>query len=201
MKISEIMTTPVITVGPQSPVKAAARLLADHDISALPVVDEDGKLVGIVSEADLLPLESRPDPRDQARPQAVQPRSPQRVEEIMTREVFTLDERSDVAHAADLMLRANVKRIPVLRGDRLAGIISRRDIIKVIARPDQAILAEIKELLASQLPERAAVEIEVSEGVATISGDPDEGSRRLVEILTRSIPGVLQVRFRAEKKA
>jgi CBS domain-containing protein len=195
VKASEIMTSPVITVRSDTSVKEAARLLVEHQISALPVVDDGAGLVGIVSEADLLPLESRPDPRDQLMPLPPEPAPPRRVEEVMTREVYTMPEEADVAHVAEVMLRANVKRIPIVRGDRLVGIVSRRDVIKLMARRDEVILAELEKLLAQQQLLAPPVTIEVRNGVATIRGEGEPGAKRLVEILVRTIPGILDVRF------
>ena len=128
MKAKEAITAPAITVTPETRCKDAAGLLVRHRISALPVVDADRRLVGLVSEADLLPLETTPDPRSQAMP--LPPRSeplPRRVDEVMTPEVYTVEEETDLGLVAQRMLEANVKRFPVMRGERLVGIISRHD--------------------------------------------------------------------------
>src|SRR5438477_10394062 len=98
MKAFEIMTAPVITVSPDLPLKEAARLLDEHDVSALPVVDGQGELVGILSEADLLELETRPDPRDQLTPLPPAQAPPRLVSEVMTRRVLTMPHDSDMAH-------------------------------------------------------------------------------------------------------
>jgi CBS domain-containing protein len=121
MRVGEAMTSPAITVGPSTSCKAAG-LLARHRISALPVVDDRSRLLGIVSEADLLPLENTPDPRALATPLA--PRReplPSRVDEVMTREVICVDEDTDLGLAARRMLEAGVRRLPVLRDDRVVG--------------------------------------------------------------------------------
>src|SRR5215471_16304277 len=97
MKAKDAMTSPAITVAPDTHCKEAAALLVRHRISALPVVDASGRLVGLVSEADLLPLETAPDPRSQATP--LPPRTepvPRRVDEVMTPEVYTVDEDTDL---------------------------------------------------------------------------------------------------------
>src|SRR5438309_7655443 len=92
MRAKDAMTSPAITVTPETHCKDAAALLVEHRISALPVVDATGRLVGLVSETDLLPLETTPDPRSQATP--LRPRLeplPVRVDEVMSPEVYTVE--------------------------------------------------------------------------------------------------------------
>jgi CBS domain-containing protein len=200
VKVSAIMSHPVITVTANTGIKTAAELLVDRDISALPVVDEDGALVGIVSEADLLPMETRPDPRTQATPpRPTAGRSPKAVADVMTREVLTVPATSEVSRAARIMLDAGVKRVPVMRGRRVVGILSRRDLVKVIARRDADIEAAIR-LQLGELgfgPDHGAVS--VAAGVVTIQ--LAEGSaRRLAESVALTVPGVLEVRFAGSEK-
>ncbi len=192
------MTSSVVTVTPETHCKDAAALLVRHRISALPVVDASGRLVGLVSEADLLPLETMPDPRSQAMPipRREQP-LPRRVDEVMTAEVFTVDEETDLGVVAQQMLRAHVKRFPVLRGDRLAGIVSRHDLIRVIARTDEDVEAGLKRTLAEEGLRLTNLEVRVRDGVVDLIGDGDQQTMRLAEILARSVPGVLDVRISA----
>jgi CBS domain-containing protein len=140
VKVTEIMSRPVITVSPETQVKEAARLLVERGISALPVLDVRGALVGIVSEADLMSMQERPDPRGQATPLPPSAgSSPASVAEVMTRHVLTLQVGSEVSQAVRAMLEAGVKRMPVMRGKQLVGIVSRRDLMRVIARPDESL--------------------------------------------------------------
>jgi len=106
-------------------VKEAARLLVEHGISALPVLDAKEALVGIVSEADLEPMQTRRDPR-----------SSLTVGEVMTHSVLSLSASTEVSQAARSLLEAGVKRMPVVRGRRVIGIVSRRDLMRVIAWRD-----------------------------------------------------------------
>ena len=194
MKAFEIMSRPVVTISPDASLKRAARLLAEHNISALPVLDRSGELVGIVSEADLLQLETRPDPRSQMIPLPPAPHPPQTVAEVMTSDVLVMQSDADVAHVAAQMLEGHVKRIPILQGRRLVGIVSRRDVIKVVARSDEAIEEELQALLRRQQlmhPDR----VTVREGVVTVESRGDRGWQRLVEMLARTVPGVLDVHF------
>lgn len=198
MKVTAVMSSPVFTVAPEAPVKDAARLLIEHSVSALPVVDESGKLVGIVSEADLIPIETRPDPRSQAMP--IPPTAgsaPRRVSDVMTRRVVTISTESEVSQAARTMIEADVKRLPVMENGRIAGIVSRRDLVKVIARRDEDVQAELTRRLADVGLEMNGHDVEVSEGVATITVAGGAGHvRRIAESVALTVAGVMEVRFR-----
>ncbi|HET7465338.1 MAG TPA: CBS domain-containing protein [Candidatus Dormibacteraeota bacterium] len=196
MKVTDIMSRPVITVSPETPVKEAARLLVERGISALPVVDTRGALVGIVSEADLMPMQTRPDPRSQATP--LRPSAgttPGSVADVMTRKVLTLPAGSEVSQAARAILEAGVKRMPVMRGKKLVGIVSRRDLMRVIARTDESLRGEVNRRLHELGVLAAGSEVKVESGVVTIAGAGSERERALVESVTLAVPGVLEVRF------
>lgn len=202
MRARDIMTTQVVTVRPTTAVKAAAALLVERGISAVPVVDDDDALLGIVSEADLMRLETGLDPRAHAIPLAHHERYvPTTVEEIMTREVVAASEDADAAELARLMLERRVKRIPIVSGNRVVGIVSRRDLLRVLARSDEAIRGEVEELLDDEILMIGHFAVEVSNGVVTLAGPRDTSSRRLAELLTRSVPGALGVRFADEGPA
>jgi CBS domain-containing protein len=195
VKVTEIMSQPVVTVTPGTGIKTAAELLVEHGISALPVVDSAGQLVGIVSEADLIPIEARPDPRSQATPLGPTAGStPRSVADVMTRDVVVVTTQSEVAEAAKIMLRRDVKRVPVLSGRRIVGIVSRRDLVKVIARTDARIEAEVNSRLA-ELGLATASNVRVTDGVAMVPVDREETVRRLVESAILQVAGVLEVRF------
>ena len=196
MKVTEIMSQPVITVTPETGIKTAAELLVDHGISALPVVDSTGRLVGIVSEADLISIEVRPDPRSQATPLAPTAGStPRSVADVMTPDVVVVSANSDIAQAAKTMLNSNVKRVPVMSGRRMVGIVSRRDLVKVIALADEQIESKINNLLAELGLTGAGDRVRVVNGVATVPVDYEGAARRLVESAVLQVAGVLEVRF------
>jgi CBS-domain-containing membrane protein len=196
VEVAEIMSRPVITVTPDTGIKTAAQLLVQHAISALPVVDSKGRLVGILSEADLLPMETRADPRTQATPLAPTAGStPQIVAEIMTRNVVVITADCQVSQAARIMLEAGVKRVPVVKGRAVVGIVSRRDLVRVIARRDHDIEAETISRLGEQGLGTAPGAVSVSNGVATIQIDDQGSGRRLAESIALTVPGVLEVRF------
>ena len=200
MKVAEVMTRPVITVKAGTGIKEAARLLVDLGISALPVVDDYEVLVGIVSEADLLPIETRPDPRSQATPLApTAGRLPKTVGEVMTRDVLTLSAGSEVSQAARLMLEEGVKTVPVVQGRRVVGILSRRDLVRLIARRDRDVEDEIElrlRELGLGIPPDA---VNVAAGIATIRVDAEGSRRGLAESVALTVPGVLEVHVASAK--
>lgn len=114
MLASDIMTAPVVTVGPDATVTRIARLLLECKISAVPVI-AGGKLVGIVSEADVIAKQGRT------------------VGEIMTRDVITAREDDSLESIAQLMAQHRIKRVLVMRGDSVAGLVSRADIVRALA--------------------------------------------------------------------
>jgi CBS domain-containing protein len=188
------MTSPVVTVGPDTSVKEAARLLLRHSISAAPVVDEGGRLVGIVSELDLLlgdvPADPVahviPTPPEQAPP-------PRRVSDVMTGDVLALAEDTDAADVARLMRESSLKSIPVLRGDAVVGIVSRRDLLRSIARDDAAVREDVLLRLREYADGLVDGQVGVDAGVVTIAAPPDEVAGRTALLLARSVPGALRV--------
>ncbi len=191
------MSAPVITIAPEASIKAAARLLVSCGISALPVTDAKGALVGIVSEADLIPIETRPDPRAQATPMAPTAGSaPRTVADVMTRKVITVPVDCEVSQAARIMIEADVKRLPVMDSERLAGIVSRRDLVKVIARRDEDLQEEVGRRLAEL---GASSTVTVDGGIATIHVGTSGPSKRLAESVALTVPGILEVRFASAK--
>jgi CBS-domain-containing membrane protein len=192
------MSSPVVTVPPDMPLKEVAKLLVTRAISAVPVVDA-GELVGILSEADLIPLELAPDPRAHLAPlpEASQPAC-RIASEAMTRDVIALPEEADAADAGRLMLERRIRSIPVLRGRRVVGIVARRDLLEVLARTDEAIARDLESLLAAELGAPSPYGVTVRDGVVDLTGPPDPVGRRLATLLARGVPGVLEVRVDEE---
>lgn len=198
MRVRDVMSSSVITVPPDMRLKEVADLLVRVGISAVPVVD-DGEMVGILSEADLVPLELAPDPRAHLIPPADTPvHLPKVAAEAMTQTVVALPEDADVAEAARLMLERRIKSIPVVRGRRVVGIVARRDLLKVLARSDQDIARDLEALLAAELGAPAPYRTTVSDGIVELRGPADPTSRRLASLLVRGVPGVVEVRFLEE---
>jgi CBS domain-containing protein len=150
------------------------------------VVDAGGRLVGIVSEADLLPLET-------GSGQVPGGMAPHLAREVMRQSVYTLAEDTEATAAARMMLRHRLKSVPVVAGDRVVGMVTRRDLLRLIARSDQDIRADLERRIAEEVQALQRVAIEVEDGVVTVEA-PGDPCRQLVEGLARTIPGVVEVR-------
>ena len=183
MRTKDIMTSPVVTVTPDTPLKDVAALLVERGINAVPVTDAGNRLCGIVSEADLLTLEIA---TSGASP-------PHTAREVMTHSVYTLATDTDAAAAARMMLRHGLKSVPVVSGDRLVGIVARRDLLRLVARGDDDVRADLQARLEEEIELLRRLRIEVADGVVTVSGAGDLG-RRLMAALARTVPGVVEVR-------
>ena len=144
MKAMDVMVRDVVTVKPDDDVALVVRLLAEHDVSALPVVDDDDNVVGVISEADLLHREEIG--TEKQRPwwlEAVTPASTlagefakshgRRVEEIMSSNVVSASEDTPLGEIATLLERHRIKRLPILRAGKLVGIVSRSNLIQALA--------------------------------------------------------------------
>jgi CBS domain-containing protein len=189
MRTRDIMTSPVVTVTPDTSLKDVAALLVERAVNALPVVDSDGRLCGIVSEADLLALEAAAPGASGARPAA-----PHTAREVMSQSVYTVAEDTDAAAAARMMLRHGLKSVPVVAGDdRVVGIVARRDLLRLVARGDEDVRADLERRLEEELELLRQVRIEVADGVVTVAGAGDLG-RQLVVALADTVPGVVEVR-------
>lgn len=194
MLVGEVMTAPVVTVSHAATVREAIRLLYERDITAAPVVDGRGRLVGIVSEMDLLRDEFEADPRAFARP-VPDPAGPppRRIDELMTRQVITVRETSDVAELAELMMSTGVKSVPVVRDARPVGIVSRRDLMGVLARSDERIRAEVAAALTGYDLGGTGWDVTVKDGIVELGGAADTATEHIADVITRTIPGVVRV--------
>jgi CBS domain-containing protein len=153
MLVAEIMTAEPATVRPETSVKAALQELSDRSITALPVVDADGRLVGIIGEADLLRAGVVRDARATVRrgdseeddPHTLD--SPATVGDIMTRQVVYATPVQDVASVVGAMLEHAVRSVPVVQGSHVVGMLSRSDVVRALSRADTEIAREITVLL------------------------------------------------------
>jgi CBS domain-containing protein len=217
MRAQDIMTRRVVTITPETTVADAARVMLDRRISGVPVVDETGAVVGLVTEGDLLRrAETGTDRR----------RSPwlalllgpgrlardyvqehgRRCGEVMTRKVITVTPDTLVAEVVHAMERHGIKRLPVLKDGRLVGIISRANLLKALAdalaapapgaASDQALRERVLAEIAKQpWAPRATLDVEVHGGVAVLCGTiTDERERAALRVLAENVAGVKSVR-------
>lgn len=203
MKVRELMTSEVITVGRESSLKEAARRMIEAGVSGLAVTDAEGTLEGVVTEADFVKAESDRRADKRARllrwfmPDPEIPSTERLVGDVMTPDLVTIGPDVDHAKAARVMRKAGVKRLPVVDEDgRLLGILSRSDLLRAFARPDADIVGEIKgHILGDVLwidPKR--VDVSSIEGNVTLTGRMETKSdAMLVEEMTRRIDGVVSV--------
>lgn len=200
-RVSDVMTADVVTVGKATPYKEVARIMADQKVSAVPVVTKDGRVVGMVSEADVIRKEERgfgrlgtglPRRTRRERAQA----EARCAADLMASPVITIHPDAPLGAAARLMNGHRIRRLPVVHhSGKLIGIVSRRDLLSVFLRPDEEIAAEITDALTGILLEEPdGIEVTVRDGVVTLSGTL---SRKdlipVAEHLTAGVDGVVGV--------
>lgn len=189
MNVVDLMTTEVIAVSRETGLRDAARLMFRNRVSGLPIVDDAGALVGIITEADFLKLEV--ERQEGTRGQG------DTVGDVMSRGVVTVSPNVEIYEAAKIMAVQEIKRLPVVDEDnRLLGVISRSDIVSIFTRPDDVIEDEIREDLIRRVLfiDPDGVQVEVTNGVVTLSGQVATRSEaRMLEELTNRLDGVLGV--------
>jgi len=194
MLVRDVMTTQVVSVRPEARVKEAIQLLDDHQITAMPVVDAEGRLVGVVSEADVLRDALMPDRRTHEIPVAIEGRTKVlTVNDVMTHLPMSVTADADLSIAASVLVDTAIKSLPVVDGDRVVGMVSRRDVIAVLAKRDPLIEAEVDELLRSA---EVDCEVEVLDGVVRLDGPAEPHQREIARVLAGTVPGVVGVTFR-----
>ncbi len=215
MLIQDIMTPAPITVKASSSIMDAAKLLLDNHISGLPVIGESGAVVGIVSEGDFL---RRGELNTERQRSAfleffVSPGRladeyvhayGRKVEEVMTSPVRTISPNVSAGEAVEMMERDGIKRLPVLDGEKLVGIVTRSDLLRALAgiladkiKPYSD--AEIEAVIIAELGKRSwsqngFIRVSVKDGVAELSGSIfDERERLAAKVLAENVPGVKAV--------
>ena len=200
MRVVDVMTTDVITAQPGWSLKQAARVMIDAGVSGLPVIGDNGIVVGIITEADFIETEAGRTIGRQRLFDTVfgekRTRTPSTVEAAMTRSPIVVDRNTTIAQAARLMTDRNVKRLPVVDPDgRLEGIVSRGDILIAFARDDEAIADDVQRGVIRRILmlESRDVSVHVSDGVVMLSGQvPNRSDAKLLEELVGRIEGVIQ---------
>jgi CBS domain-containing protein len=207
LKVRDLMTPDVVTVRPTTPIKDVAMLLVEHRISGMPVVDDDGRVVGVVSEGDLLfkerdanSVERRPLARifgDSSETRAELAKAlALTAGDAMTAPAITIHADALVAEAASTMTRHHVNRLPVVDGEELVGVVSRADIVRAIVRSDDELTRSIRDdVLYGTLwldPDR--FDVDVTNGNARIAGQVERRSEaQMIERIAGMVPGVISV--------
>ena len=196
MHARDVMSIKVVTVHPWTSITTAANLLSRNGYAALPVVDQDGGLAGIVTEADV--IANRFPVGDSAVPGASRAGAPtaRTVAEVMSTPVVGVSQDADVAVVAQEMLVHRRRCVPIIDGSTLVGVITRRDLVKVLARPDQAIAMDVRSHL-KYLGRPARWTVQVIDGEVILTDEFEQSSDHAVAIaLADAVPGVLGVSVR-----
>lgn len=216
MIAGDIMTREVRVISPDAEVQAAARIMAESGISALPVVDEQRRLLGIVSEGDLLHRrELRTERRRSwwleflATPETLAAEYIKshsvKVSDVMSRPVISVAETAPLGEIAAVLEKHRIKRVPVLSSGAVVGIVSRADLVAALARrdrpsPAQASNAAIRSTFMQRyqaqpwVPAAGGIGFSVTQGVVALSGMVgSEEQRRALAVMAETIPGVIRV--------
>lgn len=204
MKVSQLMSPEVITVGPDAPLKEAARRMIEAGVSGLVVTNGRCSIQGVITEADFVKTESERRAGKRARllrwfsrEEPEVPDTERVVGDVMTSEVITLDVEADHAEAARLMRKAKIKRVPIVDDKGcLVGILSRSDIMRAFARSDAEIVDEITDHVMREVlwvdPRR--VKIRCMDGNLVLEGRLETKSDvTLLEALARRVDGVVSL--------
>jgi len=208
VRVIEVMTPDPVVVAPDTPYRALIERLVATDVSGLPVVNGEGKLVGVVTEADVISKQAYGGHRRRALAvlaDVVSGREHHWVTkavgstaaDIMTTPVVVCHPYDDVRSAARKLLEAGVKRLPVLDANqRLVGIVSRPDILRMFDRPDAQIAADLEQVLSrgENMPEDSHVHYSVDRGAVTLTGDVRyRWDEEIVVAIVGDRPGVIDV--------
>jgi CBS domain-containing protein len=216
MKAKDVMTSPVISIEPETPVLQAVRIMLQRRISGLPVIDKDGRLVGMVTEGDF--LRRAETGTERRRPRWLEflvgpgrladeytHSHARKVGEIMTTEPLTVTEETPLEQVVQVMEKRQIKRLPVVRGEDVVGIVSRANLVHALAgvarevvpaaAGDQAIRDRLLAELAKQpWAPVALIDVIVKNGIVELWGTiTDERARQAIIVAAENVPGVKRV--------
>ncbi|WP_407840674.1 CBS domain-containing protein [Streptomyces sp. DSM 116496] len=197
LKVADLMTDEVVSVAPGTGFKDVAKLLAQYDISGVPVLDDEDRVVGVVSQTDLLAYTV---PGSHLSEQSPPAPGPPTAGEVMSAPAVTVHAEETVADAARLMTRRGIERLPVVDvEDRLVGIVTRRDLLRLFLRPDSEMRRRITdEVLTEVLGVPAGdVDVHVVDGIVTLEGHVERRSQLPALLgLVEQLDGVVAVASR-----
>jgi CBS domain-containing protein len=211
MKVSDLMSRDVLTAAPDTSLKEAAALLSRRGISGLPVVDDAGAVVGVLSEADILVKAGGEARRGGVLGWLVEPSlslhekiSARTVGEAMSAPAITIGPGRPVHEAAAVMVAESINRLPVVEDEELVGILTRADVVRAFTRTDAEIADEIREevLRRTLWLEPGKVSMDVVDGAVRLEGEVEsEADAELLPVFVARIPGVVSVRTRVRARA
>jgi CBS-domain-containing membrane protein len=192
--VSDLMTTPVQTVERKASFKEIATTLREHRISAVPVVDDAGSVIGVVSEADLL-VKAEAEHSWRAGHTVKETSSAPDAASLMTAPAITIAGSASPAEAARMLRERRIKWLPVVdESGRLIGIVTRSDLLKMFTRDDAEVQRDVRELLGRLWPDES-VEAHVESGVVTLSGHVGSSSESsVIEEIVAGVEGAVAVR-------
>ena len=216
MKVKDVMTSPVVSVEPDSSVLQAVRIMLQRHISGLPVIDEEGRLVGIVTEGDFLRRAETGTQRRRPRwlefllgpgrlAEEYTRAHGRKVHDIMTVDPVTVTEEEPLDAVVGLMEKRQIKRLPVMRGGEVVGIVSRANLVHALAgiareakptSPDDAAIRDriVAELASQSWAPTSLINVIVKDGVAELWGSiTDERERQALIVVAENTPGVKAV--------
>ncbi|MFJ7593123.1 CBS domain-containing protein [Streptomyces sp. NPDC097617] len=200
--VSDVMTHTAVAIGREASYKEIVELMDQWKVSAVPVLEGEGRVVGVVSEADLLPKEEfrRDDPRLPDQLEEASKAGGVLAEELMSSPAVTVHPDATLAEAAQIMARKHVKRLPVVNGvGMLEGVVSRSDLLKVFLRTDEEIEEEIRNAVLTELAPPVHLQASVKDGVVTLRGSlRDRAPVPLTARAIRAVEGVVDVRMELE---
>ncbi|WIY02963.1 CBS domain-containing protein [Amycolatopsis mongoliensis] len=186
MRARDLMTAPVITVHPWTSAKEAAELLSMHGFTALPVVDDDDRLAGIVTEADLIRGRLPAGPRSTR--EAVAGKT---VGDLMSSPVIAMGTGTDVAELCQTLVQARIRAMPIVVRSAVVGIVTRGDLVRMLARDDLDIARDVKQRLEIY-GGSGRWNVDVRDGCAHITDEfDDDTDRHVARLLALAVPGVV----------
>jgi CBS domain-containing protein len=212
MHAKDVMTTSVVTIGPQAEIPEVARVLLEHRISAIPVVDKTGSILGLVSEGDLMRRAECGSHRSwwlsllADKTKTYERDRGTRAKDIMTREVVSIDPETTISDIARILESKGIKRVPVIQNGKLVGIVSRADVLRGLAviglSPDHSVTVtdrEIRERIRDEIRRRTsaslnAVSIIVVSGAVYLWGIADtQADKNAIHIAAENVAGANKV--------